>query len=319
MENDRSISEISLRQITLTDPEIVVEIKKFPSMGFVFLKALLISPFRSNTINDDAIVNKTQIVLKNYLPDKKLIKNYKTVCGFSEDRPDIIPISYLQTLFIGLLGKFIISSFFPINPLGLIHIFQSFEQKRPVKTDEILDLACTLKSIEKTQKGIETSFTLKVISNGQVVWQGISTFFTRSPAKIKKKSKKKDDIILTKQETFFVPSDAGRKYATVSGDYNPHHLYTLLAKLFGFKRAIAHGMWSLARVIASLDKKIGIHDQAVIEASFKLPIFMPATIALGYEHQDDTKDQQTVVIFELRDEQKGLPHLKGRLLNKNQD
>ncbi|MCD4721065.1 MAG: hypothetical protein K8S13_14590 [Desulfobacula sp.] len=324
METDQSISEIALRQITsrqitLTDPETVVEIKKLPSMGFVFLKALLIAPFRSNTIKDDAIVNKTRIILKNYLPDKELINNYRTVCGFSDDRPDIIPISYLQTLFIGLLGKFIISSFFPINPLGLIHIFQSFEQKRPVKTNEILDLACTLKSIEKTQKGIETSFTLEVISSGQIVWQGISTFFTRSPVKIKKKTKKKDDTILIKQETFFIPSDTGRKYAVVSGDYNPHHLHTLLAKLFGFKKAIAHGMWSLARVIASLDKEFGIHDRAVIEASFKLPIYMPASIALGYECQEDTKDHQTVVIFELRDEQKELPHLKGRLLYKNQE
>ena len=319
METDQSISEITLRQITLADPETVVEIKKLPSMKFVFLKALLISPFRSNTIKDDAIVNKTRIILKNYLPDKEVIKNYRAVCGFSEGRPDIIPISYLQTLFIGLLGKFIISSFFPINPLGLIHIFQSFEQKRPVTTDEILDLACTLKSIKKTQKGIETSFTLEVISNGQIVWQGISTFFTRSPVKIKKRTKKKDETILTKQETFFIPSDTGRKYAVVSGDYNPHHLHTLLAKLFGFKKAIAHGMWSLARVIASLDKEFGIHDQAVIEASFKLPIFMPATIALGYELQDGTKNRQSIVIFELRDEQKGLPHLKGKLLYKNQD
>ena len=308
----------SIKQIALTDPKTVVEIKKHPSMGFVFLKAFLISPFRSNTIKDDAIVNKTQIILKNYLPDKKLIKNYRAVCGFSEDRPGIIPISYLQTLFIGLLGRFITSSFFPINPLGLIQIFQSFEQKRSVKTDETLDLACTLDSIKKTEKGIETDFTLEVISNGQIVWQGISSFFTQNQVKKKKISKKKDEKILEKQETILVPSDTGRKYALVSGDYNPHHLYTLLAKLFGFKRAIAHGMWSLARVIASLDREFCIRNSAAIEASFKLPIFMPATTTLGYECQDNKESQQTIVIFELRDKQKGLPHIKGRLLNKYQ-
>ncbi|MBU8849423.1 MAG: hypothetical protein KOO65_09545 [Desulfobacterales bacterium] len=306
----------SIKQIALGSPKTVVEIKKLPSMKFVFLKALLISPFRSNTIKDDAIVNRTQIILKNYLPDKKLITNYRTVCSFSEDRPDIIPISYLQTLFIGLLGRFITSSFFPINPLGLIQTFQSFEQKRPVATDETFDLVCTLESIKKTEKGIETDFTLEAISGDKVVWQGISTFFTRSRIKKKKKSKRRDETILTKRETLFVPSDTGRKYALVSGDYNPHHLYSLLAKLFGFKKAIAHGMWSLARVIASLEKKFGIHDSVAVEASFKLPIFMPATTVLGYECQNKKKSQQTTIIFELRDKQKELPHIKGRLLNR---
>ncbi|WP_299976999.1 MaoC/PaaZ C-terminal domain-containing protein [Desulfobacula sp.] len=312
MKNDQSI-----KQIALAVPETVVELKKCPSMGFVFLKAFLISPFRSNTIKDNVIVKKTRIILKNYLPDKELITNYRTVCGFSEDRPDIIPISYLQTLFIGLLGKFITSSFFPINPLGLIQIFQSFEQKRSVATHETLDLACTLESIKKTEKGLETGFTLEVISGGQVVWQGTSTFFTKSHVK-KKGVQKKDETILTKKETFFVPADTGRKYAVVSGDYNPHHLYTLLAKLFGFKKAIAHGMWSLARVIASLDREFGIRDSATIEAAFKLPIFMPATAALGYERQNDTENNPAIIIFELRDEQKGIPHLKGRLFNKYQ-
>ena len=309
MENNQSI-----QQIALTVPETVVEIKKCPSMGFVFLKAFLLAPFRSSTIADDAIVKKTRIILKNYLPDKDLISNYRQVCAFSEDRTDTIPISYLQSLFIGLLGKFITSPFFPINPLGLIHIFQSFEQKRPVTTDEILDLACTLDSIKKTGKGIETSFTLEVWSQGKLVWQGISVFFTRSPVKKKKTAEKKDETFLEKKETIRVPAGTGRRYANVSGDYNPHHLYTVLAKLFGFKRAIAHGMWSLARVVASLDRAFGIHDSAFVEASFKLPIFMPATTCLGYECQNDTENQQTIVNFELRDKQKGLPHLKGRLL-----
>jgi len=310
MENDQHI-----QQIALAVPETLVEIKTHPSMKFIFIKAFLTSPFRSNTFKDDIIVQKTRIVLKNYLPDKALIKNYRIVCGFSKDRPEIIPISYLQTLFIGLLGKFITSSFFPINPLGLIHIFQSFEQKRPVATDDIFDLTCTLDSIKKTEKGIETGFTLEVRSQGELVWQGASVFFTRSPVKKKKTAEKKDKTFLEKKESILVPAGTGRKYAKVSGDYNPHHLYTVSAKLLGFKRAIAHGMWSLARVVASLDKEFDIHhDSAFVEASFKRPIFIPAITCLGYECQNDTENRQTMVNFELRDKQKGIPHLQGRLL-----
>lgn len=284
-------------------------------MGLVFLKALLISPFRSNTLADTAVVAKTRIVFQGFQPDHALIQNYRTVCGFSSNNPEMIPITYLQTLFIGLLGRFITSPFFPLNPMGLIQVFQSFEQKRPLKTDELLDLACILSGFTKKETGIETRFILEVRSGDEIVWQGVSAFFTRSGAKKTSSPKKPDETFLEKKETIPVPSGTGRRYAAVSGDYNPHHLYTISARLFGFKKAIAHGMWSLARVAASLDREFALHKSpASIEASFKLPVFMPAVTTLGWEQAEDKETGQAMVNFELRDQQKGLPHLKGKLL-----
>ena len=310
-----------IKNIPLVKPEIFLEIKKRPFMGYIFLKAFLISPFRSNSIKNDSVVNKAGIILKKYVPDKKLIADYRKDCSFAEKKPDIIPISCIQTIFIGLLGKFITSSFFPISPLGLIHIFQSFKQIRPVKTDEVLNLYCTLESIKKTEKGIETSFDLKALSGNEPVWQGTSVFLTKRKSHTGEKKKKKSkagnkEKILSLLETISVPSDIGLQYARVSGDYNPHHLSSGLAKLFGFKRSIAHGMWSLARVIASLDRRYGIDDAAYIEASFKLPIFIPAKTNLGYEDLYDKKNHQNIINFELRDEQNQLPHLKGMLKKK---
>lgn len=305
---------LDLITIALTGPEMLVEIKKPPQMGLVFLKALLISPFRSNTLPDKAVVAKTRIVFRNFRVDQTLINHYKIVCGFNNKNPHIIPITYLQTLFIGLLGKFITSSFFPLSPMGLIQVFQSFEQKRPVKTDERLDLACILSGFTKKETGIETRFILEVKSGEEMVWQGVSIFFTRSGAKKTASQKKPDETFLEKKETIPAPSGTGRRYASVSGDYNPHHLYTILAKLFGFKKAITHGMWSLARVTASLDREFDLHKgPADIEASFKLPIFMPAVTALGWEQAEDEETGRAMIHFELRDQQKGLPHLKGRL------
>ncbi len=300
--------------ITPTGHETSVEIKKFPWMGLIFLKALLISFFRSNTLADTALVPRTRIVLQNFQPDQTLIKNYRTVCGFRENNDGIIPITYLQTLFIGLLGKFITSPFFPLNPMGLIQVFQSFEQKRSVKTHESLDLACVLSGFTKKETGIETRFILEVRSGEEIVWQGISGFFTRSGAKKTPSPKKPEEKFLEEKETIPVPKGMGIRYAKVSGDYNPHHLYTLLAKCFGFKTAIAHGMWSLARVTASLDREFDLQGPLRIEASFKLPVFMPAVTTLGWEQAENEETGQTLVNFELRDQQKGLPHLKGRLL-----
>ena len=50
--------------------------------------------------------------------------------------------------------------------------------------------------------------------------------------------------------------DIGRRYGAVSGDRNPIHLYPLTARLFGFRRAIAHGMWTKARCLAALEGRL---------------------------------------------------------------
>jgi len=317
--------------LELTGPEISVEIKKYPSIKTLFLKMALLSLKRPSTLADDINLSRARMVLNNLTLDTEKIQKYKRVCGFTNPG-NTIPISYFQTLFIGLLGKFVTTPYFPINPMGLIHIGQSFEQKRPITTDETLVLSCSLHGVTKTQKGITSQFLLEVISDKKTIWKGISSFFTRSKIKrSKKKISKEKETFLTILETIFVPRDMGRQYAGVSNDYNPHHLHWLTARIFGFKQPIAHGMWSLARVIASLESDCESQYPRGVNAEFKLPIFMPATITLGYEKQkpetsktqtsktqdskpptDKNKTHENQINFELRDESKGVPHLKGQ-------
>ncbi len=297
--------------IKISGPKTEIELKKLPVMGGIFLKGFFLSFLRPDTVDATTRVKASSIVLKNYIPDPVIIENYKKVCGFKREEPTI-PASYLQTVFVGLLGKYIVSSFFPLNPLGLIHTFQSFDQKRPVKIDENLDLSCSLTDIVPTEKGIESHFLLEVIISSELVWQGSAVFLTRKKAKKAKKKNIEDEVYLAPKETVNVPTDIGRQYAKVSGDYNPYHLYGFFAKIFGFKSAIAHGMWSMARVVACLDTVFTVNYPFRVETSFKLPVYLPARLNIGFEAENNT-DEQTEIRFELRDEQKGLPHLKGRL------
>jgi acyl dehydratase len=73
-----------------------------------------------------------------------------------------------------------------------------------------------------------------------------------------------------------VPADQGRRYAAVSGDYNPIHLSAWTARPFGFKRPIAHGWWTLARALAELDTDLPA--SCVIEARFVSPLSLPGTV-----------------------------------------
>ena len=302
----------------INGPEIIVELHRQPAMGIIFLKALGLSLFRSRAIPLKTGIRKPRFILKNYQPNREQINAYKTVCAFSRDPSETIPIPFFQVPFTGLLGKCITSPFFPLNPLGLIHVFQSFDLKRPVAVTETLDLACTLSGMRKTEKGMETDFILDVLSKDALVWQGRSTFLIRNrekdPAGKSQPSHRSGRFPLKTEVRIPVPSDTGRQYAKVSGDYNPYHLFLLPAKLFGFKRAIAHGMWSLANVTSRLEQALKIRGPFRVEAYFKRPIFMPAQTILGYECETREDKHPVKVNFELRDQRKGFPHIKGRFL-----
>ncbi|TFZ33072.1 acyl dehydratase, partial [Pseudomonas syringae] len=70
----------------------------------------------------------------------------------------------------------------------------------------------------------------------------------------------------------------GREYAKVSGDYNPIHLSAPSARLFGFPRAIAHGMWPKARALAAPGEHLPAPN-AENSAQFPKPVRLPAAVA----------------------------------------
>ncbi len=108
--------------------------------------------------------------------------------------------------------------------------------------------------------------------------------------------------------TWQLPGDLGRRYAAVSGDHNPIHLYPLTAKAFGFPRQIAHGMWSLARCLAALENRLP--DSVTVEASFRKPILLPGSVAFGQQVRSDGPSNG--IGFALTSPTSGAPHLVGR-------
>ena len=60
----------------------------------------------------------------------------------------------------------------------------------------------------------------------------------------------------------------------MSGDWNPIHLWGSTAKIFGFKRAIIHGMWTLGRASAEFERELG-ESSVDFDLQFNRPIFLP--------------------------------------------
>nr|WP_320191277.1 MaoC/PaaZ C-terminal domain-containing protein [uncultured Desulfobacter sp.] len=285
----------------------------------VFMKLISLSMVRPTTLAKDAVLKKICMVYPGVAIDIDRVNRFKQVCGYDTNRSGV-PAAYIQSLFISIMSRFISSSYFPISPMGLIQTGQSFELTQAVSPGLKLDLYCRILDMTRTEKGIVSRFLMEAAVAGdhaekkafaqsdekELVWHGIATYLTRSNArKPKGKNQPSRDIHLPAKEIIDVSANTGRRYAAVSRDFNPHHLYTWTALPMGFKQPIAHGIWSMARAGASLEKAAGYPALTGMDGNLKLPIFMPARITLGYTFSG------TNARFELRDKAQGVPHLKG--------
>ena len=87
---------------------------------------------------------------------------------------------------------------------------------------------------------------------------------------------------------------------------SPGALHPLSARLFGFKSAIAHGMWTKARCLAALAPRLP--DAFTVEVAFKKPILLPGKVEFA---ELDGPGGAFNVSFGARDTRKGSSHLEG--------
>jgi hypothetical protein len=84
-----------------------------------------------------------------------------------------------------------------------------------------------------------------------------------------------------------VPRSAGRAYARVSGDWNPIHLAGWSARLLGLRAPIIHGMHSVGKAAAQLERWSGQRVTA-ISVRFRAPVPLGAAVVLMLGAAPDT-------------------------------
>jgi acyl dehydratase len=194
---------------------------------------------------------------------------------------------------------------FPFAPVGLVHIENRITVRRPVRATEPLSLRVFPGGLEPHPKGRRFSIITEARSGDELVWEEVSTMLRRGsgagPSGGSDAAPRGTNAPASAE--WDVASDTGRRYAGVSGDRNPIHLYDLTAKLFGFPRAIAHGMWTKARCLAELGDRLP--DAYTVDVEFRKPILLPATVAFA------AQDAEGATRFSVRDAKKGASRLDG--------
>jgi acyl dehydratase len=212
--------------------------------------------------------------------DPVRVAAFREVCGY--DPGPAVPAAFPEILFQPMLVEMALATAFPFSPLGLVHVRQHIRQVRPLEAGERLDLRCTLEEIRGTGRGYEVDCAMVADAAGGVAWEGVATLLSRARSGTPRRLSRPpvDAIEAALELEVEVPADTGRRYASVSGDWNPHHIWGIAARVLGFKAPIAHGMWTLARALAAAEALAPPAPACTVSAAFRRPVLLPGRIGL---------------------------------------
>lgn len=251
-----------------------------------------------------------ELLVEDVRIDPDRLAAYDRVCGYRLG--DEVPATYLQVLAFPLQVAQMAERAFPFPLPGLVHIRNSITVVRPVHLAAALTFRVHAERLLPHRKGAQVDLVSRADVEGETVWFGRSTYLAPGRS-VARPADEHDTEVLPREElgvphrtaaVIRVPRDLGRRYAKVSGDVNPIHLGRLRARLFGFKRPIAHGMWTKARCLAALEGRLP--STYTVDVEFRKPVHLPGTVEFASARREDGWS------FGLRSPS-GSPHLLGRV------
>src|SRR6266480_4117015 len=285
-----------------------VQLDQRPGLGRLYAKAVASARSRRGDQLPETSVEMADVVI-----DREQLASYTEVCGFRHS--DVLPPTYPHVLAFPLAVTLMVDPSFPFPLPGLVHVANRITQQRPLRADERLTLRVRTTDLRSHRRGRQFDMTIEAMVAGEPVWAEASTYLRRERAS----SKPASSIPSTASPPspsgggqgggpaptaiWRIPRNIGRRYAAVSGDVNPIHLNPLAARLFGFRRAIAHGMWLKARCLAAFEGRLP--DALTAEVELKSPLLLPSTV--GFTSHPDGAGWT----FAVAAARSGRPHLSG--------
>ena len=218
---------------------------------------------------------------------------------------------YLQMVSLPLQLKCLTTATSPFPVLGLVHRANQITLVDTIDNHAEIQLLASYADVRPHKRGWEVDLKVKAKQDKRVVYEAVSRYLVRvkaphvAPAKPAKQTYQWAlPAQATEHAAIVATRNIGRQYARVSGDYNPIHLSRVSASAFGFSRAIAHGMWSLASMLSHLPDWQHAAGTA-IQCEFIKPLRLPGTARCFSQAQ--AGQQQ----FWLTDNKLSAPHISG--------
>jgi len=225
---------------------------------------------------------------------------------------------YLQMLSLPLQMQCLLDKQSPFPLLGLIHAANKVSVIDHCDLSEPFECRVRFHDVRPHNRGWEVDVMLEALQAGNLVYRAISSYLVKVKAvhvaPLGAKNDLHDDCELENRALIgeiSASANTGRRYAKLSGDYNPIHLSAISAKAFGFKQPIAHGMWTLSRAVSAFVSQQDFRQSMSIKevnCRFRKPVFLPCDIHIQQHCKTDNS-----VLIDVTDSNDSLVHLSARL------
>lgn len=241
-----------------------------PSLAKVFVRAAIAGK------KSGGALPTSELVLTGHKVDRQHLMDYQRLCGFGVD--DVLPHTYPHILGFPLQAELMARKTFPLPLVGLVHVENTITVRRTLTVDDVLDIAVHAEDLRDHAKGRQVDLVTEVSVEGESVWSGRSTYLARGKGNPDAERGAEAPAIPqgVAAAQWSLPGDLGRQYAAISGDVNPIHMHSLTAKAMGFPSAIAHGMWTSARVLGALGRSV--NGPSTSHVWFKKPVLLPGRV-----------------------------------------
>lgn len=222
--------------------------------------------------------------------DPRRVRDYLACTGGSAlSAGEAVPPVYPALWQTGMALDLLVEGGIPLQRGGMIHLGGEVVQVRPLRPDDRVRCRLELDRADPDAGG--TRLTLVGRSwnaAGQLCVEDVMRVLLRGPVGERVRPERQGaggaaDAEWSDLAEWRLGGGHGRRYAAVSGDYNPIHLWRWSAKLFGFERPILHGFCTQAMIAHELvGRRLGGDPAALrrLEITFRAPILLPARALL---------------------------------------
>lgn len=212
---------------------------------------------------------------------------YTRVCGLRLS--DTLPLTYPFTLSFPLTMQLMLDPGFPFPAMGSVHLINEISSRRALRVGDELSIRSHAENLREHPSGllVDVVTEIRTGDDDEPAWLQRSSMLSKrrtslTPAKDAPRPPRPEpptaseigDPTVVKSVT----ESQIAEYASVSGDRNPIHVSRLGAKAFGFPNVIAHGMWTAATLLGSVEGKIP--ERARYSVEFGKPVVLPAKLGV---------------------------------------
>jgi acyl dehydratase len=202
--------------------------------------------------------------------DRGSVRPYNELLGFA---PDAMPLTWFYLIAQRAHLATMLTRGFPFRIPGMIHVANELVAHRAIDPHSPLTITTEL-DIERPDDRGAVYCVLRTSGrqgDGEVFTCASRYLAVRGRPATGARAPREMNATLPPLASWLLAPSTGRRYARVSGDWNPIHLWGWSARLMGMKAPIIHGMHTLGKACAALEAATGRHVVSM-SARFQAPV-----------------------------------------------